>query len=129
MDKNATPPSNLVPFPKLAPYQGRKNLEVPLTRGIRGLYYFLCCYRLFLCHKHINLKKEKEPSPMGFSLDLGLKMENEWLKKKWGPAGFQSFIGFNAKKNKGVVALTNSSIHWIAPLSFEILALQSLSYS
>ena len=37
-------------------------------------------------------------------------------------AGFQSFIGFNAQKNRGMIALANSSIHWILPLSFEILA-------
>ncbi|MBI3508234.1 MAG: beta-lactamase family protein [Chlamydiia bacterium] len=36
-------------------------------------------------------------------------------------SGFQSFIGFNPQKQRGVVALTNSSADWILPLSFKIL--------
>lgn len=76
------------------------------------------------CHQLRCSATHNESIGLGWLIDHSIDADIIWHDGI--TAGFQSFIGFNPQQKRGVVALANSSVNWIAPLSFEILTLPAL---
>lgn len=71
------------------------------------------------CHLSRRSIDQKESIGLGWLIDHSKSDPIIWHDGI--TTGYQSFIGFNPQKHRGIVALTNSSADWILPLSFEIL--------
>lgn len=71
------------------------------------------------CHLIRRPIDRKESVGLGWIIDHSRKENIIWHDGI--TTGFQSWIGFNPKQQRGIVALANASADWILPLSFEIL--------